>query len=122
MWWSFWRRKRSDADLDEEIAHDLTLETEERVHSGMSRQDAERASRKDFGERPAGKGGHAQSVGMDVDRDPGTGSSLCRPNTAAKPRLRSHLDSGAVAWDRCEYSYFHGLRRDCVSAATNQGR
>src|SRR5258708_34507312 len=49
MWWSFWRRNRSDAKLDEEIAHDLTLETEERVHSGMSRQDAERASRKDFG-------------------------------------------------------------------------
>src|SRR5258708_26510474 len=49
MWWSFWRRKRSDAELDEEIAHDLSLETEERVRSGMSPQDAERSSRKDFG-------------------------------------------------------------------------
>src|ERR1017187_6501785 len=49
MWWHFWRWKRSDAELDEEIAHDLLLEAEERVHSGMSRPDAELASRKDFG-------------------------------------------------------------------------
>ena len=49
MWWNFWQRKRRDAELDEEIAHDLMLETEDRVHSGMSRQDAERSSRKDFG-------------------------------------------------------------------------
>ena len=49
MWWSFWRQRRRNDDLDEEIAHDLMLETEERVRSGMPAQDAERSSRKEFG-------------------------------------------------------------------------
>jgi hypothetical protein len=49
MWWRFWQWNRRDADLDEELAHDLSLETEERVQSGMSYPDAECASRKDFG-------------------------------------------------------------------------
>src|SRR5438128_1829724 len=49
MEWRFWRWKRRDAELDEEIAHDLLLEAEERARSGISRRDAECASRKDFG-------------------------------------------------------------------------
>jgi len=49
MRWNFWRPKHSDQDLDEEIAHDLALDTEERVRSGMSREEAERSSRQDFG-------------------------------------------------------------------------
>ena len=49
MEWRFWRWKRRDAELEEEIAHDLLLETEENIQSGMSRQEAERASQKDFG-------------------------------------------------------------------------
>ena len=49
MWFSFWRRKRRDEDLDEEIAHDLMLETEKRVREGMSPEEAAKTSRKDFG-------------------------------------------------------------------------
>jgi hypothetical protein len=49
MWWRIRGGKRRDEDLEEEIAHDLFLETEERVQSGMSRRDAEHASQKDFG-------------------------------------------------------------------------
>jgi macrolide transport system ATP-binding/permease protein len=47
--WNFWRRKQRDADLDEEIAFDLALDAEERTRSGMSREEAERSSRRDFG-------------------------------------------------------------------------
>lgn len=49
MQWRFWRWKQRDADLDDEIAYDLAAETEEQVRSGMSRKDAESASRRDFG-------------------------------------------------------------------------
>jgi hypothetical protein len=49
MDWRFWRRKRRDAELEEEIAHDLWLDAEERVAGGMTRADAERVSRRDFG-------------------------------------------------------------------------
>ncbi len=49
MWWRFWNRKRRDEELEEEIAHDLFLETEDLVQSGMPRREAEFASRKDFG-------------------------------------------------------------------------
>lgn len=45
----FWRRKRLDAELEEEIAFDLAAEAEERVRSGVPREEAERASRRDFG-------------------------------------------------------------------------
>src|SRR5918999_5902045 len=46
--WTFWRKRR-DTDLDDEIAYDLALDAEERVRSGTSREEAERASRRDFG-------------------------------------------------------------------------
>ena len=49
MNWRFWQRHRRDDELDEEIAHDLWLEAEERTASGLSRADAELASRRDFG-------------------------------------------------------------------------
>jgi macrolide transport system ATP-binding/permease protein len=49
MRWYFWRRKRREIDLDDEIAYDLALDAEERVRSGLTRQEAERASRRDFG-------------------------------------------------------------------------
>jgi len=48
MRWDFWRRKRN-ADLDDEIAHDLALEAEERIRSGLAPREAELASRRDFG-------------------------------------------------------------------------
>jgi macrolide transport system ATP-binding/permease protein len=47
--WKFRGRKQRDADLDDEIAHDLALEAEEKVRSGMPRQEAEHASHRDFG-------------------------------------------------------------------------
>src|SRR5579875_577637 len=47
--WRFWRRTQQDADLHDEIAHDLAAETEERVRSGLSREEAESTSRRDFG-------------------------------------------------------------------------
>src|SRR5690349_15471760 len=49
MGWRFWRRTRRREELDEEIAHDLRLDAEERLQSGMTRADAEQASRRDFG-------------------------------------------------------------------------
>ena len=49
MQWDFWRRKRRNADLDDEIAHDLALDAEERIRSGDSRPEAELAARRDFG-------------------------------------------------------------------------
>ena len=49
MRWMLGRRKRRDKDLDDEIAHDLALDVEERIQSGMSRQEAERSTRRDFG-------------------------------------------------------------------------
>lgn len=45
----FWRRKQRDADLDDEIAFDLATEAEERMRSGLPREEAEQASRRDFG-------------------------------------------------------------------------
>lgn len=49
MRWDFWRPKHRDEDLDDEIAYDLALDTEERVRSGLSHEEAERSSRRDFG-------------------------------------------------------------------------
>jgi predicted permease len=49
MRWDFWRRKRRETDLEDEIAYDLALETEEQIRSGVTRQEAEQASRRDFG-------------------------------------------------------------------------
>ncbi|HET8635805.1 MAG TPA: permease prefix domain 1-containing protein, partial [Acidobacteriaceae bacterium] len=51
----FWRRKQRDAELDEEIAFDLAADAEERVRSGMPREEAEQASRRDFGNVPMRK-------------------------------------------------------------------
>jgi putative ABC transport system permease protein len=42
-------RNSRDRDLDDEIVHDLELEIDELVRAGMSREKAERASRRDFG-------------------------------------------------------------------------
>ena len=47
--WRFWPRRNREADLDEEIAYDLAAETEERIRSGASPEEAEWASRRDFG-------------------------------------------------------------------------
>ena len=47
--WQFWRRKQHDADLNGEIAYDPAAESEERIRSGLSREEADRASHRDFG-------------------------------------------------------------------------
>src|SRR5712692_4801805 len=49
MRWDSWRRKRRETDLEDEIAYDLALDAEERIRSGAAPQEAERASRRDFG-------------------------------------------------------------------------
>src|SRR5271169_6214242 len=49
MRWDFWRRKHHEVDLDDEIAHDLALEAEERILSGAAPREAELAARRDFG-------------------------------------------------------------------------
>ena len=49
MDWRFWRWTKRDNDISDEIAHDLAAETEERVRSGASREEAGLASRRDFG-------------------------------------------------------------------------
>jgi macrolide transport system ATP-binding/permease protein len=57
MRWDFWRRKQRETDLEDEIAYDLALDAEERIRSGVTRQEAERASRRDFGNVPLLKEG-----------------------------------------------------------------
>ena len=49
MDWRFWRREQRDRDLNEEIAYDLAAEAEEQIRQGLTREQAERASRRDFG-------------------------------------------------------------------------
>jgi macrolide transport system ATP-binding/permease protein len=49
MKWRLWRFKQRDTDLDDEIAHDLAADAEERIRAGVSRQEAEAASHRDFG-------------------------------------------------------------------------
>ncbi len=49
MQWNFWRRKQHDADLDAEIAFDIAREVEEKVQAGLPREQAERLSRREFG-------------------------------------------------------------------------
>ena len=49
MRWDFWRRKQREADLEDEIAHDLALEAEEQILSGVTPHEAQQASRRDFG-------------------------------------------------------------------------
>src|ERR1700736_2253387 len=49
MRWDFWRRKRRETDLDDEIAFDLALDAQERISSGATPQESEWASRRDFG-------------------------------------------------------------------------
>jgi hypothetical protein len=49
MHWRFWRRKQRDIDLNDEIAYDLAADAEERIRSGIAREEAERASHRDFG-------------------------------------------------------------------------
>src|SRR6476646_3120008 len=48
MNWKAWRKSRND-DLDKEIAYDLAAETEENLRAGMSRDEAARRSRREFG-------------------------------------------------------------------------
>jgi len=49
MHWHFWRWKQRDRDLEDEVAFDLAAEVEEQVRLGLPREEAERASRRDFG-------------------------------------------------------------------------
>src|ERR1700761_4219877 len=49
MDWRFWLWRQRDNDLNDEIAHDLAADAEERVYSGIPREEAELASRRDFG-------------------------------------------------------------------------
>ena len=49
MRWDFWRRKRRETDLDDEIAYDLALDAEERIRSGATPHEADLAARRDFG-------------------------------------------------------------------------
>jgi len=49
MRWDFWRRKQRETDLEDEIAHDLALDAQERIRSGETPQEAELAARRDFG-------------------------------------------------------------------------
>src|SRR5215475_12984342 len=49
MDWRIWRRKQREGDLHDEIAHDLALEAEERMRAGTPAEEAEQASRRDFG-------------------------------------------------------------------------
>src|ERR1700747_1805000 len=47
--WKLRRRKRREADLEDELAYDLALDAAERMRAGLTRREAEQASRRDFG-------------------------------------------------------------------------
>lgn len=49
MRFDIWRRRRRNGDLDDEIAHDLALDADERIRAGASPRDAALESRRDFG-------------------------------------------------------------------------
>ena len=49
MHWPFRQSKQRETDLEEELAFDLAAETEQRVRSGLTREEALRASRRDLG-------------------------------------------------------------------------
>lgn len=49
MSWRFWRQNQRNRDLEEELAHDLAAEAEERIRSGSSHEEAAYASLRDFG-------------------------------------------------------------------------
>ena len=49
MNWRFWRHNQRNSDLDDEVAHDLAAEAEERIRAGSSHEEAEYASLRDFG-------------------------------------------------------------------------
>ncbi len=46
---SFWRRKRREAELDEEVRRHLEMAAKERVERGEDKREAERAARREFG-------------------------------------------------------------------------
>ena len=46
---SFWRRKRREAELDEELRSHLEMAARERAEQGEDVKDAERAARREFG-------------------------------------------------------------------------
>jgi macrolide transport system ATP-binding/permease protein len=49
MNWRFWQAQQRNKEIDEEIAFDLAAEAEERYCAGLSREEAETASRREFG-------------------------------------------------------------------------
>jgi putative ABC transport system permease protein len=46
---SFWRRKKREAELDEEVRNHLKLSAQERAERGEKKEEAERAARREFG-------------------------------------------------------------------------
>ena len=46
---SFWRRKKREAELDEEVQRHLEMAARERVERGAAADDAARAARREFG-------------------------------------------------------------------------
>jgi hypothetical protein len=49
MHWPFRRNKPGETDLTDELSYDLTAEIEERMKDGVSREEAQSAARRDFG-------------------------------------------------------------------------
>ena len=46
---SFWRRKKREAELEEELRSHLKLSAQDRLEQGEKKEDAEHAARRDFG-------------------------------------------------------------------------
>src|SRR5712691_10207202 len=45
----FWRRKKREADLDEEVRSHLEMAAGDRMERGAAKEEAERAARREFG-------------------------------------------------------------------------
>src|SRR5258708_33621451 len=52
---SFWRRKKLETELNEEVRSHLEMAARERVEKGEERKEAERAARRGFGDVGLGK-------------------------------------------------------------------
>ena len=109
MRWDFWRRKRRETDLDDEIAHDLALDAEERIRSGVTPPRSRTGQPPRFWECGATEGGHSRNVGLDIARTARPGSSIWMAHLAQEPAVRQH--GGAVAGAGYRRKRIH-LQRD----------
>ncbi len=105
MDWRFWRWRQRDNDLNDEIAHDLAADAEERVRSGIPREEAELASRRDFGNVSLAQRRRSRDLDLGLGPEALAGRSLWLAHAALKPAIHVHGRSLAGPGNRREHSH-----------------